>query len=143
MGTRVSIKDAADVGERYGHTRVMIIATDDRTTETVSWGKTPEYSGYAAMDVQKLRAVLEARPTSLEEAVAAAARVHPADIQGTLLQRIYDADGAFPCLTWGASELPEDKCRCDNCVLRRDIECVLQQTRGDRLGNGADPVRTK
>lgn len=34
------------------------------------------------MDIQKLRAVLEAQPTSLEDAVEAAKLIRPKDIEG-------------------------------------------------------------
>ena len=81
---RLPIKAARDLGKKYGLARVLIIAVDehDDLTHTVSWGDTKENCGFAAMDIQKLRAVLEAKPTSLADAVAAAECVRPADITG-------------------------------------------------------------
>ena len=78
------IKAAKDVGEKYGLSRVLIIAVDEERnlTHTVSWGKTKEDCGLAAMDIQKLRAVLDAQPTSLQEALEAAKLVRPKDIEG-------------------------------------------------------------
>lgn len=82
---RLPIKAAEDLGKKYGLSRVLIIAVDpkDDLTHTVSWGDTKENCGFAAMDIQKLRAVLKAQPTSLEDAVEAAKRVRPKDIEGT------------------------------------------------------------
>lgn len=82
---KLPVKAAQDVGRKYGLSRVLLIATSDdhEMTYTVSWGKTKQDCGFAAMDIQKLRAVLEAQPTSLEDALEAAERVRPSDVDRT------------------------------------------------------------
>ena len=81
---KLPITAAKNLGKKYGLSRVLVIAVDEvgDRTHTVSWGDTKQNCGFAAMDIQKLRAVLEAQPTSLEDAVAAAKLVRPADITG-------------------------------------------------------------
>jgi hypothetical protein len=81
---RLPIKAAKDLGQKFGLSRVLVIAVDEKEdlTHTVSWGDTKQNCGLAAMDIQKLRAVLEAQPTSLAEAVATAKRVRPKDVEG-------------------------------------------------------------
>lgn len=78
------IKAARDLGKKYDLDRVLIIATSTKhdRTYTVSWGKTKEDCGFAAMDIQKLRAVIKEQPTSLADAVEVAKRVRPTDVEG-------------------------------------------------------------
>lgn len=78
------IKAAKDLGKKYDLDRVLIIATSTKhdRTYTVSWGKTKEDCGFAAMDIQKLRAVIKEQPTSLYEAKQVAARIRPDDVEG-------------------------------------------------------------
>lgn len=73
------IAAAQDLGKKYGLNRVLIIAVDEteNITHTVSWGDTKQNCGFAAMDIQKLKAVLEAQPTALENAIAIAKNVCP------------------------------------------------------------------
>lgn len=81
---KLPIKAAKDLSKEYGLDRVLIIAVSHEhdKTYTVSYGKTKQDCGHAAMDIQKLRAVLKAQPTSLEDAVEAAKLVRPSDIEG-------------------------------------------------------------
>jgi len=71
---RLPIAAARDVAQRYGLSRVLLIAVSDdcEVTYTVSYGKTKAGCRLAASDMDKLRAVLEAQPTSFEEAKKAA-----------------------------------------------------------------------
>lgn len=80
---KLPINAAKDVGKKYGLSRVLLIAVDenDNLTHTVSWGDTKQNCGLAAMDIQKLRAVLDAQPTSLADAVEVAKKVRPADVE--------------------------------------------------------------
>jgi hypothetical protein len=84
MVDKLPIEAASDVGKKYELDRVLLIATSRNSdrTYTVSWGKTKEDCGHAAMDIQKLRAVLEAQPTSYEEAIQVVKRVRPDDVEG-------------------------------------------------------------
>ena len=81
---RLPIAAAKDLGKKYGLARVLVIAVDEASDliHTVSWGDTKQNCGFAAMDIQKLRAVLEAQPTSLVDAIDAARFVRPGDIEG-------------------------------------------------------------
>lgn len=81
---KLPIKAASDLGKKYNLARVLIIATsaNNDTTFTVSWGKTKEDCGFAAMDIQKLRAVIKEQPTSLADAVEVAKRIRPNNVEG-------------------------------------------------------------
>ena len=81
---KLPIKAASNVGKEYNMDRVLLIAYDEdtETTHTVSWGRTRQHCSFAAMDIQKLRAVLEGQPTSLEEALKIASEVDPRDVGG-------------------------------------------------------------
>lgn len=81
---KLPIKAASDLGKKYDLDRVLIIASSTKhdRTYTVSWGKTKEDCGFAAMDIQKLRAVIEAQPTSLADAVEVAKRIRPSNVRG-------------------------------------------------------------
>ncbi len=81
---KLPIKGAKEFAEKWGLDQVLVIARCHKTNtvHTVSYGKTKLDSGYAAMDIQKLRRVLECQPTSLEDAVSAAEKVKPSDIEG-------------------------------------------------------------
>lgn len=81
---KLPIAAARDVGKKYGLDRVLLIAVDHESnlTYTVSWGKTKQDCGLAAMDIQKLRAVLDARPTSLEDAIGVAEKIRSSDVEG-------------------------------------------------------------
>ena len=84
MTKKLPIKAAKDLGGKYGLDRVLIIAVDYKAdlTHTVSWGKTKKDCGFAAMDIQKLRAVIEAQPTSLADALEVASKIRPSDVEG-------------------------------------------------------------
>lgn len=81
---KLPIKAASDLGKKYDLDRVLIIASSTKhdRTYTVSWGKTKEDCGFAAMDIQKLRAVIEVQPTSLADAVEVAKRIRPQNVEG-------------------------------------------------------------
>jgi hypothetical protein len=53
----------------------------------VTYGKTHEDCGMAAMDGEKIAAMLQACPTSLEEAVEAAKKVRPNAVKGKVKSR--------------------------------------------------------
>lgn len=81
---KLPIEALKKLGEEFKLDRVLLIATSRKSdrTYTVSWGRTKEDCGFAAMDIQKLRAVLEAQPTSLYEATQVAKKVRPEDVTG-------------------------------------------------------------
>ena len=87
---KLPIAAAEDVGKKYGLSRVLIIAVDSTgdVTHTVSWGDTKWNCGFAAIDIQKLRAVLQAQPTSLKDAVEVAKLVSASDIKGDGLDEL-------------------------------------------------------
>lgn len=82
--TELPVDAAKALADSYGLDQIVVFARDYKTNtiHTVSWGRSAQDCGMAAMDCQKLRAVLAAQPTSLEDAVAAAALVRPSDIEG-------------------------------------------------------------
>ena len=84
MKKKLPVSAVKAFGETHGFSRVLIIAVDDQndTTHTASWGNTKKLCGHAAMDIQKLHAVLKAQPTSLKDAIATAELVKPTDIEG-------------------------------------------------------------
>jgi len=93
---RIPIEAAAALGKKYNLDRVLLISTsrDNDKTYTVSWGKTKEDCGFAAMDIQKLRAVIEGQPTSYEQAIQIAKKIRPDDVEGIRTQdRIKELEG--------------------------------------------------
>lgn len=89
---KIPIEAAAKLGREFKLDRVLLIATSRESdkTYTVSWGKTKEDCGFAAMDIQKLRAVLEAQPTSYEQAIEVVKKVQPRDVRVNDQHRIID-----------------------------------------------------
>lgn len=85
--TDLPVDAAKALADSDGLDQIIVFARDHKTNtvHSVSWGRSAQDCGMAAMDCQKLRAVLAAQPTSLKDAVAAAALVRPSDIEG--LQR--------------------------------------------------------
>jgi len=81
---KISIEAAKEVSEKYGLDQVILLCRhlDSDTVHHVTYGKTYEDCGMAAIDGKKIAAMLNACPTSLEDAVAAAKKVRPNDITG-------------------------------------------------------------
>lgn len=82
MKARLPVKAAKDLAKEYGLDQVILIARthDDEAVHFVTYGKTKNDCGMAAVDGRKLRAVIEAAPTSFADAVEAAKRVRPEDV---------------------------------------------------------------
>jgi hypothetical protein len=78
------IEAAKSVSERYDLDQIILIARDMKTNTVhcVTYGKSNTDAGMAAMDGAKLRAVIAAQPTSLEDAVEAAKLVRPGCVIG-------------------------------------------------------------
>lgn len=110
---KLPIEAAIDVGKKYNLDRVLLIGVSHEPclTHTVSWGKTKEDCGHAAMDIQKLRAVIDAQPTSLYEAKEVAKRIHPRNVEGIENKCAYDEEGRTTCLEIVKLEITIDKQR--------------------------------
>jgi len=74
---RLPIKVAKDVANKYGLDQVILLCRDHKTNlvHRVTYGKTKKDCDMAALDGKKIGAMLEAVPTSLEDAIKAARQV--------------------------------------------------------------------
>lgn len=84
MKAKIPISAAKEFAEKWGLNQVLIIAKSKNPNidHTLSYGKTPEDSGMAAMAIQQLRAVIKAQSTSLKEALEVANKIRSDDVQG-------------------------------------------------------------
>lgn len=82
MKGKLPIQAAKNVAEQYNLDQVILIARShkDNLTHFVTYGKSDQDCGMAAIDGRKLRAVVEACPTSFEDALEAAKFIRPKDI---------------------------------------------------------------
>lgn len=82
MKGKLPVEAAKDVAECYDLDQVILIARShkDNLIHFVTYGKSDQDCGMAAMDGRKLKAVVEACPTSLEDAIDAAKLVRPEDV---------------------------------------------------------------
>ena len=79
---KLPIQAAQDLSEKYGLDQVILLARthDNNLVHIVTYGKSDTDCGHAAMDGRKIKAMLDAQPTSLKDAVEAAKRVRPSDV---------------------------------------------------------------
>lgn len=80
---KLTIDAAKSISELYDLEQVIIFARDLDTGKVhqATYGKTDRDAGMAAMDGEKISAMLRALPTSLEDAIIAGSLVRPGDIK--------------------------------------------------------------
>jgi len=133
---KLPIDVALDVSELLDVDQVIVLARDRDTGNVrhVTYGKTFVDSGMAAMDGEKIAAMLRASPTSLDDAVAAAAIVRPGDIsvENTVRGMEVDTDGVHRthCCELHGCKYADDKCPVVNGKIQQDYLCELCDIEG-------------
>lgn len=77
MNKDLPIEAAKNIAEEYDLEQVILLCRDmkDNTVHLVTYGTTKTDSTFAALDGEKLKRVLDAVPSSFEDAIAAAERL--------------------------------------------------------------------
>lgn len=125
---KLTIDAAMSISDLFNLHQVIIFARDITTGKIhqVTYGKTDMDAGMAALDGEKISAMLEALPVSLEDAYAAAAIVRPGDIkeENTVKNRKGN-EGVHRthCCVLHGCKYGDDNCPVANNRIKQDYVC--------------------
>ncbi len=128
---------AFNVSESLDVDQVIVLVRDRDTgrVRQASYGKTFVDSGMAAMDAIKIAAMLQASPTSLDDAVEAAGTVRPGDIKAeTTVKKNPDNVGvhAAHCCELHGCKYADENCPVETGKIQQNYLCEICTMQGMR-----------
>lgn len=144
---KLTIDAARTISESFDLDQVIIFGRDLDTwmVHQATYGKTDIDAGMAAVDGEKISAMLRAMPTSLEDAIAAASIVRPGDIkeENTVKNRKGN-DGVHRthCCIHHGCKYNDDDCPVEKFRIPQDYICETCAEYGFTLQDVRDTYET-